>query len=639
MKLKKFLAFGCAALLFSSTSYALETQDGTIVVTATRNSAKIAKTPSRVDVITAKQLKDDGIIFIKDALKDIAGVSVNSNGAFGGIANVDVRGLPSYYTKILIDGVDVSDPSLTQPFYNLANLTVNDIQRIEIVQGAQSGLYGSNAIGGVINIITKKGSKKPYFKYKQTAGSYNTFSETVQSGGKVKKTGFFIDISQFDTHGISKMDKLNPNGTYSRGDENDGYHKTSISTRLEYSFDDDFKIGEIAKWYKTRDYLDNGWSASYSPDDSADSNQTEQSKNLRTKNQFFMTKIYADKKFKNLTANFNVFYVRTARYNIFAPSSWLNYKGKRAGANINAIYTINNTKLTVGSSYVKEKYEDDSPFEKTRNNISGYIEAEQKITNLTLQAAAREDHFSTFGNHFTYKLGANYFIGKTGTILKVNYSTGFRAPSIYELYAKPIPDWGFLGGNTNLRSEKARTWDFGFLQSFRENKYSLSATIFKSIIKDKIDYVTNTATWESTYENTPGKTIAYGVELGAKAKLVNQIVIGANYTYTKSKNPKTGRQTARIPLRVYTGYITFSTPDNKILATLNGRYIGTRFDDDANVHQTGKYAVFDFTTLYKPTKNIEASLSIKNIFNKFYEEVYGYSTLPRSVFAKISYKF
>ncbi len=637
---KRIVFFVCFFLIFSIYAKA---GDNTIVVTATRNAAKVIKTPSKVNIITAEQLKDEGIVYVKDALKEIPGISVASNGAFGGTTSVYSRGLPSYYTKILIDGVDVSDPSLTQPKFDLSDLMVSDIKRIEIVQGAQSGLYGSNAIGSVINIITKSGKGKPYFKYSQKVGSFATYEETAQSGGSYGKFNYYVEGSRFDTNGISKMDKYNPKDhSYSRGDQDDSYHKTGFSNSIEYNFDDSFKIGEIFKWYKVRNYLDNGWYVTpayhYLPDDAAKNNNSPSAKSLRGINNFLMTKLYLHKGFNNLQVRFNVFYLQNLRYNKSAPG-WNDYKGKKWGSNVTAVYRIGHSVITAGLEQKMDKYEDNTPFKKLRYNYAGFMEAEQSLGNLNIQAAVREDDFKTFGKHFTYKAGANYLITKTDTILKANYSTGFRAPSIYELYAPPIPSWYFVGGNKNLGPEKAKTWDFGFLQRFNKNRVSFGAVYFKSIVRDRIEWYTNPDTWRSTYKNVKGKTAADGVELQASIKPVKCLTIGANYTYTKSINPDTKNQTARIPVYEVNGYITYKTLGDKLVSTLNGRYVGKRYDDNAHTYQTGKYAVFDFTSIYKLNKNLQASVSVKNIFDRFYEEVYGYSTLPRSVFATVSYKF
>ena len=626
--------------LFFSVSFLSFAQDNTIVVTATRNAVKIAQTPSKVDIITAKQLKKEGIVYVKDALKDIAGISVSSQGAFGGTTSVYIRGLPNYYTKVLIDGVDVSDPTQAQPHYDLSNLMVNDIKRIEIVQGAQSGLYGANAVGGVVNIITKKGFGKPYFKYSQQVGSFATYEETAQSGGSLGKFNYYIEGSRFDTNGISKMDKFNKDGSYSRGGENDSYHKTAFSTRLEYNFDNSLKVGTVFKWYKTRNYLDNGWTSDYLPNDSAPANNTPEALSLRSINDFLLSKLYVNKKFKNLSLKLDTFFTQNLRYYKSAPSSWNDYKGRKWGVDAIATYKLKSTIFTVGFSQKMDKYEDTTPFKKLRYNYAGFFEIEQKVGNLSLQGVAREDEYKTFGKHFTYKLGANYLIDATNTILKANYSTGFRAPSIWELYAAPNPSWWFLGGNANLEPEKAKTWDFGFVQHILQNRLSFNVLYFKSLIKDRIEYFTNSS-WQSTYENVHGKTVSNGVELGVKAKPVDWLALGANYTYTKSINPDTNDQTGGVPLRVYNGYVSLITLNNRLTSTLNGRYVGKKYDYDykKNKYQIGKYAVFNFTAQYSFNKNFNASLSVKNIFDRFYEEAYGYSTLPRSVFATISYKF
>ncbi len=627
MKIKRLLALSCTALLINSYAHA---QNNTIVVTATRTQTEILKTPSPVNVVTQKQMQKQGTMFVKNALKYVPGISVISNGAFGGKTSVYMMGLPSKYIKTLIDGIDVSDPSQPQPYYDFANLLPDGINRIEIVQGAQSGLYGANAVGGVINIITKKGKGKPYAKYTQEAGSYNTYKESAETGGKINNVSFYFNALRLDTDGISKMDKYNPQDhSYSRGDEKDSYHQTAFNTRLEYDFDDSMNIGTVFMWSKTRNYLDNGWyvtpSYEYLPNDDAPSNNTPAAKSLRQINHFLLSKFYLNKKINNLEIKLSAYYTQTLRYFKSAPG-WNDYKGKRWGSNLIAIYTFNKTKVTVGFNQKMDKYEDSSPFKKLRYNYAGFGEVLQSIGNLNLQATAREDDFKTFGKHFTYKLGANYLITKTKTILKANFGTGFRAPSMFELYSKY--------GNNKFTPEKSKSWNFGLIQYLPFNS-QINLTYFKNIVKNRINF--SMITYK--YEQVKGKTVSDGFEVGLKSNPIEPITIGANYTYTASKDPTTGEQAARIPLRVYTGYITVKPIGDKLIATLDGRYIGKRFDDKQHNHQTGKYAVFDLTLLYKPIKNLEASLTVKNVFDRFYEEIYGYSTLPRSVFATVSYKF
>ncbi len=134
--------------------------DENVVVTASRTQTQIAQTPSFTQVITQKQIEDSGSMFAQDALNGLPGISIVSNGPFGGQTSFYMRGLSSYYTKYLMDGVNIGDPSQPQTFFNMSSLLPYNLERIEIVQGSQSGLYGADAIAGVINFITKKGEGK-----------------------------------------------------------------------------------------------------------------------------------------------------------------------------------------------------------------------------------------------------------------------------------------------------------------------------------------------------------------------------------------------------------------------------------------------------------------------------------------------
>ncbi len=638
MKTKKLFSIICAVAIATglSTVAKADTNNDTIVITATRTEAKALTTSSQVNVITSKQIKEKGITFIQNALKYVPGISTASNGAFGGQTTIYMRGLGNGYISTLLDGVQIYDTTGTKQSINYSNFFGSDVSRIEIVQGSQSGLYGSNAIAGVINIITKKGKGKPHFSLSQQIGSFNTFKETTTFSGERNNLSFFIQAVRFDTKGISKTDKKNPDGSYSKGDEKDSYHKTALFTRFEHStIHRKAKFGIILKVSHTRNYLDY-YAGSY-PNDNDQSNTTPTGKSYRENVDFLFAKTYSKIKLNNILIKPSVYFFKNYRYQYSIPSNWYNkfFKSRLWGTiNTITIKPLKGTLLTTGGEFRRESaFVGDYPnsnsggFKKLKNNWAFFGELQQKISYLNIQATAREDHFQTFGNHFTYKIGINYLVTKTNTILKANYGTGFRAPSMYELYSSY--------GNPDLKPEKSKSWSFGFSQFLLKNtnKVSLEITYFKNIVKNRIG-------WSgSSYNQIPGKTVNNGIEYFLKAKPFNFLETGLNYTYTKSKNPDTGKQTARIPLRVYTGYITVKALNNKLTATVDGRYIGKRYNDNNHTHQTGKYAVFDFTALYKPTKRLELSLTVKNIFNRFYEEVYGYSTLPRSAFATVSYTF
>ncbi|MFW0884849.1 TonB-dependent receptor domain-containing protein [Candidatus Acidulodesulfobacterium sp. H_13] len=637
---------------FNSVAFAGEN----IVITASRIKSNIISTPSYTQVITQKDIKNQGSLFAQDSLNDLSGVSVISYGPFGGGTSFDMLGLSSYYTKYLMDGVNIGDPSLTQVYYNFAYLTPSSINRIEVVQGTQSGLYGANAIAGVVNIITKKGENKPHIEYAQTYGSFGTFRENLTYSGKVNSFSFYLNGLRFDTAGTPKTNAYNPKTkTYSYGDAaSDAFHETALNTRLEYD-GADFEVGTVLNFQKIQNYLDQYDPDLFVPNNSSWLNRTYPGKNYREDEKSYFTKIYAEKDFGNLHLSMDAYDVTYLRRYIDiysnpyppitppAPQSLFyndKFNGYRYGSDIKADYRFNkNLKTVVGMNYIVDKMSQDKPsfFSASRDNTGGFLEVLPRFGNMNLQASFREDHFQTFGNHFTYKLGASYFFSPTNTILKVNYGTGFLAPSLFELYSSPVAAWYFLGGNVNLSPEHSKSWSLGFMQNFLNNKLSFRSNLFKTLITNRIEWHTNPLTYKSTYENVNGNTKVAGIEVNAVFKPIKSLRVALNYTYIHSKNPKTGMQNARIPYDTLTGSVDYS-PIKKLTLYLGGRYVGTRYNYNYK-HQTGRYAVFNANAAYRFTKNLEVSLAVRNIFNRFYQDIYGYTTPERSVYATIRYKF
>ncbi|PMP92802.1 MAG: hypothetical protein C0173_01805 [Desulfurella sp.] len=629
--------------------------DENVVVTASKVDTQIAKTPSFVEVVTQKQIEDSGSIFTQDALIGLPGISISSNGPFGGQTSFYMRGLRSYYTKYLMDGVNIGDTSGPQSFFDMSSLLPYNLSRIEIVQGSQSGLYGADAIAGVVNFITKKGEGKPHATYTQMYGSFGTYAENLSYSGKVGNFSFYLDGTRFDTTGTSKTNSYNPQtDSYSYGGKRDGYHQSAFNSRLEYDLND-FKIGLLINAQKVQNYLDQYSPTYFKPDNSSWLNTTYPGKSYREDSETYLTKVYAQKTFDKLTLKLDGYYFQNLRYykdnysypypaTIPAPQSDFysnNYKGYRYGSDLQLEYVFSkNFKAVGGLNYTVDRISYDYPsyFSKNRDNVGAFVEFLPSIGNLNLQAAFREDHFQTFGDHGTYKLGASYLIEPTNTILKANWATGFEAPTLFELYASGVPAWFFSGGNRNLSPEQSKSWDIGFIQNLFNNKVMLGATYFRTTITNRIEYYTNPNTWESTYKNVPGNTVATGIESYIKVKPIKQIELGLNYTYTDSTNPNTNMQSARIPYSITSGYINYSPIENLTLH-LDGRYIGTRYDNDSHTHQTGRYTVFDANIAYNITKDLKASVAIYNIFDRFYQDIWGYTTLKRSAYATLNYTF
>jgi vitamin B12 transporter len=217
-----------------------------VVVTASRIEENIDETGSAVSIVTAEDIKQSGATQVKEVLREVTGIDVVSTGAFGGTSSLYMRGANPNHTRMMIDGVKVYDPIRSDGAFNFANLTANNIERIEVIRGGQSSVWGSSAMGGVINIITKKGQEDSEISAKFEGGSHDTYSETVNASGLIGALSYATSFTRTDSEGISKA------GNRYGNHEEDGYQNTSFSGRFNYKVSDDIDIGLITRYTNTR---------------------------------------------------------------------------------------------------------------------------------------------------------------------------------------------------------------------------------------------------------------------------------------------------------------------------------------------------------------------------------------------------
>lgn len=616
-----------------------------IVVTASKVKQEIDITPTYAQVVTEKKIERFGDhLFVTNLLNQLPGVFVSQSGGIGGIANMFIRGLP-VIPKVMMDGVDVESPYYPLPRFNFNSLLPDNINRIEILQGAQSGLWGANAASGVVNIITKKGRGRPHISLKQTYGSFGTTNEYLAFSGQERNISFYLSGAAFDTTGIPQTYSWDRStGSYSRGGKRDGYHRYSFYNNLGYDFGNGLMVHWIFNTYRSTQYNDickRTKNNPVCPNNSAPSNLTPQALSNRKEVHFYFTKFNVRKKFKNFKFNLETHYVQNNVYYYSPPKPCPWWKGKKYGSSFNVNYKfLKNTIFVTGANFDKDRaiYDYPSEIDISRKHFGGFLELLQAVGNLRLQLNGREDHYETFGNTFTYKIGTDYFLESTGTIVKSNWGTGFVPPSLLFLYGKKVPHkHRVIEGNPNLSPEKSQTFDVGFIQKIG-SKVRISATFFWSKINNLIVLVENRKNHVYTPENV-NKCISRGIESTISYEFNNILGFELSDTYTQSGLTQSGATTliSSIPRNVISGSLVLKY--KKFYSQLNGRYIGTMYDGSGN--QIGRYTLFSVTISYKIDRNIELSLYAQNIFDKFYYSPwngYGYATPPRSFYATLSWR-
>ncbi|MCP4725389.1 MAG: TonB-dependent receptor, partial [bacterium] len=257
MVLKSFLSFTLSLIIFL-TGTAAYSQDvigeavmEEIVITATRTETSVKELAMSFTIIPEEVLKSRGKEMVFDFLKSVPGLDVSRSGGPGGTATVLIRGAKSEHTLILIDGMETNDPISPSKTYNFAHLTTDNIERIEIVRGPQSTIYGSDAIGGIINIITKKGGDDPGYYVSAEAGSFNTLSSRIGFNGIYEQLNYSFALSRMESDGISGANEKDGNS------EKDGYSNTSFSSRMKFNLSDNVRLGLISRLIDSSTDIDN----------------------------------------------------------------------------------------------------------------------------------------------------------------------------------------------------------------------------------------------------------------------------------------------------------------------------------------------------------------------------------------------
>lgn len=588
-----------------------------IIVSATKMEQYQAEIGSSTTVVTAKEIQKKGEISVLEVLRDIPAVTVVQTGGFGGLTSIYLRGSKPGHTLVLIDGIEVNDPMSTDRSFNFANLTTDNIERIEVVRGPQSTLYGSDAIGGVINIITKKGRGKPKFEIISMGGSHNTFRQGVDLSGSTEKADYSISLSRLDSDGISKA---------VGGLEKDGYENTTLSSRLGYKLFDNGELNLLLRYTNASTDIDDG-----SYDD--DPNHTAESKSLASKLEFNQAiNSWWEHKLA-FSYNDNRRKYRDDPDSVDPADNTHNwYKGNSEKFEWQHNFSpVAWDTLTFGLEYEEERgYSDGratwNRFDrKTVENRACYLQNQLKLwENLFITPGLRLDNHQLFGRETTYKISTAYLIKPIGTRLKANWGTGFKAPSLFQLYSSY--------GSPNLKPDKSKGYDLGFEQNLFGDKASFGLTYFHNDFKNMVEW--NSATWK--YKNI-GRAEIKGFEIEAKFLPIQNLAIATNFTYTNSKDKETGLQLLRRTKRQTNLDLNWRFLEKGNL-NLGMTYVGRRKDTKyvgwtATRITLKDYTKFALSCSYDITKNFQLFGKIENLFDREYQEVYGYATEGRSFYA------
>ncbi len=608
--MKKNLVVLLSLLLLSTTSLHAEvTRLDPVVVTATRTVTPLSQVASSVTVITAEEITEKQQPLVVDLLRSVPGVYISRTGGPGGTTSIYIRGTDNKHTLVMVDGVEISDPSSIGGAANLANMTTNNIQRIEIVRGAQSVLYGSDAIGGVINIITKKGSKKPSGYVSVEGGSYKTWRE--QGGFSASSDNGHISFAATN----SSSDGFSIANEKDGNNEDDGYKNTSFSVNGGVRASDLFEVNLAANFIDAEYDMD-GYAWGIGP---VDSDETTFSKTLtgRISGTFHLLD-------DRLQTTVGAELTKIDRD--YPDSAWTKaYNGDKTKYDIVNTFQLNPQQtLTLGAETEEETARTDSGVKESATTNAVYLQDQLTLGPLDATLGVRFDDHDDFGNKTTWRVAAGYSVEATATRIKGSVGSGFKAPSLYQLF----DPWS---GNQNLKAETSLGYDIGIEQGLFDHLLVAQITWFHNDIEDYIQWISSG--WTGMYQNA-GDITTKGIETSLEIYPADFLDFRLGYTYTDTED-ENGKRLLRRPQ--HTGSFDVNVyPLDGIQINLNLLYVGER--DDRN-ETLDAYTLVNLAASHQVTKNFKGFLRVDNLFDEEYEEVAGYGTAGLSGYIGVELSF
>lgn len=578
---------------FLATSWAIEEE---VVVYGVRLEQPLTEVGSSVTVITGADIEAQGFDFVLDALATAPSVTINQNGAFGGSASVRIRGASSDQTLVIVDGVVANDPTAPGGGFNFAALDPTIIERIEILRGPQSTLWGTDAIGGVINIVTKRNTEGFEGSVFGQAGSFDTLRFGADVAGTSGRFDYRLAATRHTTDGISKADEDNGNT------EDDSYESTSLQTRLGMQLGEDARLQLTALWTDADSEFDSfffGAQGNVSDGDELSKTETLTS-NLSLQFSAF------DGRMDNL---FLVGFADTDRANFTNGAPSFSSEGDRWTYRYQGTVQFNDRhRLAFGAE------REDSESNGDETSIDGFFGLYElsPTESLTFSAGLRRDDHERFGGETTARVAAAFNPTELVT-LSASWGEGFKAPTIFQT---TFFCCGATAPNDALRPERSDAFDIGFQLRTPDARGQVGLTYFDQDTTDLITFSFAVGGYENIAEATSS-----GLEFEAQYQLTDWLSGTVNYANIDAEDGD-GNRLVRVP--EHSGNLSFAIdPDGPWSGTVSLRYNGKERDANGivdswtRVDLTARYALNDTTEIYG---------RIENLFDENYQQILGYGT-------------
>jgi vitamin B12 transporter len=584
-----------------------------VVVTATTVETPTEQLGVALSVVTGEDIKTYHYPSLDDAFRNIPGVSVQKSGGYGKLSTMTIRGANANQVLILVDGVRVSSPTLGQT--DLSDISPDLIERIEVIRGGQSTLYGADAIGGVVNIITKKGTGPFSASVETLGGNYDTLHSRISLGGAYKIFNYSLSGSHLES-----------NGQF----QNDGSDVNALNGRIGVSLPFDSSLAFVYRYNKS----DTGVPVKsvfpppqpvvpiINPNAKQQTETTVMSLEGKTRpvewweSRARISRFTSDQGFQDpVDPGFDFDVPFRAQVDV----------ERREAEWLNSFFIGPWSTTTVGFGYRHEEGDNKGVFRTARHVPSVMFEQQLRfLDRLFITGGFRIEDDSVFGQATTGQGSVSFVVKETGTRLRGSAGTGFRAPTFNDLF---FPDFG----NPDLQPERSQTWDVGVDQSLWQNRIRLKLTYFATHFSEAITCCVVLPTAPFGGPVNAGKARSKGVEANGEVDVLPSLVASFSYTLTDTDNLSTRRPLARIPRDAGSAGLTWE-PLRGLSVFVQVYAVGRQFDTYGDVYNSG-YTRVDAGGTYRLLdqlgwlQRLELIARAQNILNEKYAEVHGFPAL------------
>ncbi|WP_456389061.1 TonB-dependent receptor plug domain-containing protein [Profundibacter sp.] len=604
------IAIACAQPALAEERFDL----GNITVFANKSGLEtdLDRTGATVEIITQEDLEQAGETSVAEYLARLPGLSASANGGLGTSSTLRVRGLDGKYIKVLVDGIDVTDPGSTQTQFNWGGLTTSNISRIEVLKGSSSSIYGSRAIAGVVNITTVQRDGEPGTNVTLDAegGSFGTYRGNATVTTQGERGGLSFSLSRVQTDGFSARDGV-------ANTEDDGYEATQLNFSGDYQATDTLTLGLSGYALNSEGDFDEFGGDGLPPFDEINTTKTRALRVFGELQTGAVQHTFSASTFKN---------DRISSSNGFATA----FLGERHRVDYTGVYQKSETvTYSFGADWERESFNSGADQGETDNaGLFGEV-LYAPNNDLDLAFSVRYDDHSTFGGNLSGRLAAAYRVG-AATTLRAVAATGYRAPSLYELNST-------FYGNSGLQPEENASFELGVEHQLGGGSF-VKATGFYTEIDNLIQFVTLTSwplPFTGQYQQVAGTSTSQGIELSGQWMLNDAWALFGNYTYTDAKDAN-GARLLRVPehdlvLGVDGEFAADWT------ANLSLRHVADRPTEFGTV--MADYTVVNAALSYDLTDNATAYLRIENLLDEDYQTSANFTASGRALYVGLRANF